>query len=713
MAIDPYALCPCGSGKKIKFCCNDIVEDMQKILSMRQNNQLHMALQSLSRLRKSLKAGHPGEVWVRTTEATILLEDNQLDLAKTAVAEALESLPDNPQLLALSAITSVLADGYQASQDIVNRALQQSAVEQRNLIANLASLLAQHFMEANKVMAARQHLTLSLRMSVDPAPVVEQLSAFDGNQSLPFWFRSDYFLKSVDVAEELKDDYQAAAELESCGCYQLAAVAFEAIANKDPENSALWYNTALCLAWSGDEPGAIEAFGEAARTETNFDDAVACETICQMLELLDPEEGIEVSRTLFRVKSVSKLLTHWQESPHIVAGETSPEQNYAAKLQLIDRPQVPQTELENMSVQDVPNLIGDITVIDADADTDSPAQVLFEYYGKAKLDSQISLLTEAAQGELELDGKTEVIATMPTEIHDLHHNWYVAPATPLHALHRLSRERWERILAEVWPNLPLSALDGKTPLETVGDDESKLELTAAINSLEAICDQQEYFFDPQPLRERLQVPEPTPLVIGEETVLSTLTLAELRRLTISELTDTQLTHVLRRAIVTKLCSLSYNVFTEILTRPDLLSEADTSAVYSELVGLARTKFNREEALEWIEKGRNYDRNRNESIETVAMWDLREATVRLWDLEDPQGPQILKRLWEETSVKLPYLKNVLQTLVETTGIQPPWEGGIIQSPEGSGTASGEVWTPGAQSGDQSGEEKSKLWIPGQD
>jgi len=709
MAIDPYALCPCGSGKKIKFCCNDIVEDMQKILSMRQNNQLHMALQSLSRLRKSLKAGHPGEVWVRTTEATILLEDNQLDLAKTAVAESLESLPDNPQLLALSAITSVLADGYQASQDIVNRALQQSAVEQRHLIANLASLLAQHFMEANKVMAARQHLTLSLRMSVDPAPVVEQLSAFDGNQSLPFWFRSDYFLKSVDVAEELKDEYQAAAALESCGCYQLAATAFEAIANKDPENSGLWYNTALCLAWSGDEPGAIEAFGEAACTETNFDDAVACESICQMLELLDPEEGIEVSRTLFRVKSVSKLLTNWQETPRIVRGETAPEEKHAAKLQLIDRAQVPQEELEGMSVGDVPNVIGEITVVDADEASGSPAQVLFEYYGKAKLDSQISLLSEAAQGELELDGKSEVVATMPTEIHDLHHNWYVASETPLHTVHRLSRERWEWILADVWPNLPLAALDGKTPLETVGDEESKIELTAAINSLEAICDQQEYFFDAQPVRERLQVPESTPLVIGEETVLSTLTLAELRRLPISELSDTQLTHVLRRAIVTKQCSLSYNVFTEILTRPELLSEADTSAVYSELVGLARTKFNREEALDWIDKGRNFDRNRNESIETLAMWDLREATVRLWDPEDSQGPQILKRLWEETSVKLPYLKNVLQTLVETTKIQPPWEGGIIQSPDGSGSAGGEVWTPGAQPG----EEKSKLWIPGQD
>ena len=31
MEIDVYAPCPCGSGKKLKFCCAPIVEDMAKV----------------------------------------------------------------------------------------------------------------------------------------------------------------------------------------------------------------------------------------------------------------------------------------------------------------------------------------------------------------------------------------------------------------------------------------------------------------------------------------------------------------------------------------------------------------------------------------------------------------------------------------------------------------------------------------------------------
>jgi hypothetical protein len=32
--IDSYAYCPCGSGKKLKFCCADIADEMGKIQDM-------------------------------------------------------------------------------------------------------------------------------------------------------------------------------------------------------------------------------------------------------------------------------------------------------------------------------------------------------------------------------------------------------------------------------------------------------------------------------------------------------------------------------------------------------------------------------------------------------------------------------------------------------------------------------------------------------
>lgn len=711
MALDPYSLCPCGSGKKVKFCCNDIVEDMQRILSMRQNNQLHMALQSLNQLRKSLKPGHPGEIWVRTTEATILLEDNQLDLAKTAVAEALEAIPDNPQLVALSALTSVIADGYEPSKALVDRAFQE-ATEHRSLLSHLATLLTQHFMSDNKVMAARQHLGLALRLSTDPAPYLERLAAFDSDQSLPYWLRSDYFLKNVELPEERQADYGQAVGLELCGCYQLAANAFEALANRDPENSDLWYNTALCLAWSGDVQGAIEAFGEAACTSSDFEDAVEYETLCQMLEITDPEEGIELSRTMFRAGSVAKLLTNWQDHERIVRSE-EPEQNVAGEIagafHLLDRSRIPTEQISEDSVEEIPNVIGDITVFSSEEKTQEPAAALFEYYGREPVAEQVKLLLDSSIGELELDEETEKVSTIPAELHDLHNHWYFSADTPAHLMHRLERDRWERILQDVWPNMPLASLDGKTPLEAVGDEELKIELAASIQALEAICDQRGYFFDTTPLRERLQVAETLPLAVDENAILAMQPLPRLLRLVLEELSDDQLAHVLKRALATQVSSLCYDVFTESLSRADLMSDEDASSLHSGLVGLCRNQYNREEALRWIQKGRKFDEQREEPLEQLITWDLREASVRAWDPEDPEGRQLLLRLWEQTSVKLPYLKTVLGQLVESMGIDAPWDDSVIQTSETSQTTAGGVWTPDSQPA----QEKSKLWIPGQD
>ena len=38
--LDAYALCPCGSGKKLKFCCHDIAPDMLRVLRLVEDGQL-------------------------------------------------------------------------------------------------------------------------------------------------------------------------------------------------------------------------------------------------------------------------------------------------------------------------------------------------------------------------------------------------------------------------------------------------------------------------------------------------------------------------------------------------------------------------------------------------------------------------------------------------------------------------------------------------
>ena len=50
MTTDLYAKCPCGSGKKIKFCCKDIIADIERIERMIQGEQRTAALDKINKL---------------------------------------------------------------------------------------------------------------------------------------------------------------------------------------------------------------------------------------------------------------------------------------------------------------------------------------------------------------------------------------------------------------------------------------------------------------------------------------------------------------------------------------------------------------------------------------------------------------------------------------------------------------------------------------
>ena len=118
MSLDPYALCPCGSGKKLKFCCQDIVAEMEKVERLQENNQPRMALQLLDKMEKS----HPGNAWIATNRGLALIHDNRPEEAKTSLAGFLRNSPKHPLANALFGLASLNADGYPECRKAVHRA---------------------------------------------------------------------------------------------------------------------------------------------------------------------------------------------------------------------------------------------------------------------------------------------------------------------------------------------------------------------------------------------------------------------------------------------------------------------------------------------------------------------------------------------------------------------------------------------------------------
>ena len=272
MANDPYSACPCGSGKKLKFCCSEYLPDLQRGFRLRENQP-----EAAARLFRDLLRKHPDkDVILRELVFTL----NELGLtseARHAVADFLKSHPDQPTALLSMAEICLQEDGFEASRRILHRTFQICARSQPAGISFLASVIAAEMGRAGCLMAAREHLSLAVRTATGERQrnLVLQLVRLESESSLPFLFRSAYPLLPVNCSEEAAQQDVRARKLSILGCWEPAAILYNRLADAYPTEGAIWYNLGLCQSWDGRLSESAGSLRHAATLLTDFDQAVS------------------------------------------------------------------------------------------------------------------------------------------------------------------------------------------------------------------------------------------------------------------------------------------------------------------------------------------------------------------------------------------------------------------------------------------------------
>src|ERR1700684_1288073 len=100
MALDPYSSCPCGSGKKFKWCCEPIYAEIRHAFDQEANGQQEAAL----RIMDGLTRQHPGnpEVWGKRAE--LLYHHGKVEEAEQSLEKAFAINPNYPFGLLLRGI---------------------------------------------------------------------------------------------------------------------------------------------------------------------------------------------------------------------------------------------------------------------------------------------------------------------------------------------------------------------------------------------------------------------------------------------------------------------------------------------------------------------------------------------------------------------------------------------------------------------------------
>ncbi len=716
MPIAPYDPCPCGSGKKIKFCCQAIVGEMDRVTKMEENNQQRMALQALSRLEEK----HPDNPWVLTRKASLLFDDNQAEEARLILKRVIDANPDHTFATALYAGAMFVAESFLSAKPAIYRAFQRCSAACPEIVGSLALGIAGEMQTQGRFMAARQHLALAMRVS---APENRQqifllLLEIDGNGQIPYPMRGGHQLVEYQGEEAAQADAGKAMRLSQIGCWEAAANIYTKLAEEQDTNPALWRNAGLCRAWDGDEQAAAKALHRAAELIDDFSSAVECETLAQLLDLNTTDDRVQFIQSQYRVETVSKLLTDLDGSDRLVRAEreeNADDENspaVAGIYRILDR--VPTlAEGEELTSENIPTVLGQITVFAAEKRTGEAPECVIVAQEGADHDAADQLLTEIAGDDIKPVPPEEadddpVIDWIPREMLGLDPRWFVPAGTPIKESRQLTRQHFENFVNNVWTETELSILGGKTPLQAAGNDDDKLKLTAAVFALDAFCDRDRRCLNVKDLLERLQLERLPKFELSAQTPLNSLSVMQLNRVALDELSDPELTTVLNRALLIHQGLFLYGVLQRVVERADHLQDVNLGRVYMSLVELCLDRFERDEALEWLERGKGWVKEQENAFEAQLHWEFRELRLRLEDPDDPQLRPLLKHMWDYYGTKVPQIRSALAAMSAQFGIEPPWNAGV----EGATTEQDGIWTPGGEASQPTGESQ-KLWIPGQE
>lgn len=723
--MDPYAPCPCGSGKKVKFCCQKLVPEMEKIERL-QDNQPQLAIQHLEKLEEK----YPGNPWVVTTKAATLMQEHRYQEAKIALLKFLREHPDHPRANALYAFASLNVDGFPACKKAVHRAFKRCVAESPRIVSALMEALGEQYLIQGKILAARAHFVLATRIAVtleDRERLLSAILRIDSDPSIPFPLRGGHPLPPYDPPAAAKEAMEKSRRLSLLACWEEAATLMDQAAAHDGNSAAVWHTIGLYRAWDGDEAAAAAALHKAAKLYSDEVTAVECETIAQLLDQQDAAGSRAVRMKRYKLASVSQVLSKLDEQPRFVRSEehshTDPVAgDPVAVYLLLDRPLPPKEELDRLTPEDVPLYLGRLLVFDSSPEEDLPAMAFLTGLEGDELNSLETAFMQAA-GDLAsslvdperapdapADFDRDVLGRIALEELPLHRNYFVPPGSPGHVRRKVQDAHWKRLTEETWPNIAQKALGGKTPLQAADDSSLRAPLQAAVNVLDVFFDERAQMLPSAALRERLKLPAPPAPELESRTPVATLSGFELLRLDISRLTNRQLNELLERLSMSRHNRLLYQALEEFLSR-DFQGEETfmpQEAAAAALMDLAMESRNLPEALRWAARGREFSRAGENAFERNLTWKLRELRlqVALGDIDDLR--RLLTDLWANYGAKIPNLRDQLMQVVETLRIDPPWEQAIVTADSLSGATS---WNPSLQPA--GGEPAKKLWLPGQD
>ena len=285
MPIDTYSPCPGGTGKKIKFCCPELVGDLEQIDRLIEGDQIAAALEQTSRLAEK----HPGKACLLATQTKLELASRKFTEAAATSATFLAAHPDNPLALGHAAVTEAVAGNIHEAAARFDKAREACGGDVSPEFVRIAATLVQAGAQAGHVGFAQGIVEWLIDKDLGSAEDRRLLAAIVGSTGVPPALRTKVHFEPAADDSAWRPDFDTALGHAAAWRLTKALTGFRSLKTVAATSRPLFTNIAvLCEmlarpfeaseAWltvaalsAGVHDDAIEATGRAIALETEAD----------------------------------------------------------------------------------------------------------------------------------------------------------------------------------------------------------------------------------------------------------------------------------------------------------------------------------------------------------------------------------------------------------------------------------------------------------
>ena len=291
MPLDAYAPCPCGSGKKFKWCCQPIHVEIDKAFQQEAAGQVEAALVTIEKVT----VDHPTnpEAWGRRAE--LLYNAGRAEDAENSLQKAFDISANYPFGYLLRGSFRRAEGELPGALLLFRKAAEHYDPEATNLLGQIYALIFDCEMKLNHPVAARAAGQLALRYDPTAEDLQKGFKAIFGpeNPNLIKAAKKEYKYQSPAGPNAAPGSAWAAALAgASTGKLVDAARAFEKLTQADANDAPAWYNLALTQSWLGNGAGAVASLEKYVALEADEQRAADAWTLAEVLRL---GQGMEES----------------------------------------------------------------------------------------------------------------------------------------------------------------------------------------------------------------------------------------------------------------------------------------------------------------------------------------------------------------------------------------------------------------------------------